>query len=40
MMSRVEEVPAERVEVGMRVMLRVAREGDDPVPVFVPEDEA
>jgi len=38
MMSRVEGVPAERVEVGTRVSLRVDREGDDPVPVFVPED--
>jgi uncharacterized protein len=39
MMSRVDGVPAERVEVGARVMLRVDREGDDPVPVFVPRDE-
>jgi uncharacterized protein len=39
MMGRVEGVPAERVEIGARVMLRVDREGDDPVPVFVPEDE-
>ena len=39
MMSRVEGVPAERVEVGTRVSLRVDREGDDPVPVFVPADE-
>jgi uncharacterized OB-fold protein len=35
MMSRVEGVPAERVEVGAKVRLRVDREGDDPVPVFV-----
>ena len=40
MMSRVQGVPAEDVEIGMRVMLRVEREGDEPVPVFVPEDEA
>ena len=39
MMSRVDGVPAERVEVGARVRLRVDREGDDPVPVFVPGDE-
>lgn len=39
MMSRVEGVPAEEVKVGTRVSLRVDREGDDPVPVFVPEDE-
>ena len=35
MMSRVDGVPAERVEVGTKVRLRVDREGDDPVPVFV-----
>jgi uncharacterized protein len=39
MMSRVDGVPAEGVEVGARVRLRVDREGDDPVPVFVPGDE-
>ena len=39
MMSRVEGVPAEKVEVGARVKLRVDREGDDPVPVFVLRDE-
>jgi uncharacterized OB-fold protein len=39
MMSRVDGVPAERVEVGARVMLRVDGEGDGPVPVFVPADE-
>jgi uncharacterized OB-fold protein len=39
MMSPVEGVPAEEVKVGTRVSLRVDREGDDPVPVFVPEDE-
>jgi uncharacterized OB-fold protein len=35
MMSRVEGVPAERVEVGARVTLRVDSECDDPTPVFV-----
>ncbi len=39
MMSRVEGVPAEDVEVGARVILRVERVGDDYVPVFVPEGE-
>ena len=39
MMSRVEGVPAEEVEVGMRVTLRVDWEGDDPAPVFVLEGE-
>ena len=39
MMSRVESVPAEDVKIGTRVRLRVDRGGDDPVPVFVPEDE-
>jgi uncharacterized OB-fold protein len=39
MMSRVDGVPAEKVEVGTKVRLRVDREGDDPVPVFVPADE-
>lgn len=38
MMSRVEGVPAEEVEVGARVALRIDREGDDLVPVFVSED--
>lgn len=38
MMSRVEGVPAEEVEVGTRVSLRVDRDGEDPVPVFVPEE--
>ncbi|HET9964779.1 MAG TPA: OB-fold domain-containing protein [Rubrobacter sp.] len=35
MMSRVEGVSAERVEVGASVMLRVDREDDDPSPLFV-----
>ena len=39
MMSRVDGVPSERVEVGAKVRLRVDRKGDDPVPVFVPGDE-
>lgn len=39
MMSRVDGVPAERVEVGARVMLRIDREGESPVSVFVPADE-
>jgi uncharacterized protein len=36
MMSRVEGLPAEVVEVGAKVILRV--DPDGPVPVFVPED--
>jgi uncharacterized OB-fold protein len=36
MMSRVEGVPAEVVEVGTSVALRIDRD-DDPVPVFVPK---
>jgi uncharacterized protein len=39
MMSRVDGVPAKGVEVGTRVMLGVDREGDGPVPVFVPAEE-
>jgi uncharacterized protein len=39
MMSRVEGVPAEEVEVGARVTLRLAPTDDGPVPVFVPERE-
>jgi uncharacterized protein len=38
MMSRVEGVPAEEVEIGSRVALRIDRGEDGPVPVFVPED--
>lgn len=38
MMSRVEGVPAEEVEVGTRVAFRVERDDDVAVPVFVPED--
>ncbi|HET7273213.1 MAG TPA: OB-fold domain-containing protein [Rubrobacter sp.] len=38
MMSRVDGVPTEEVEIGMRVALRVERDDDDPVPVFVSED--
>ncbi len=40
MMSRVEGVPAEEVEIGARVELRVDRDEDGPVPVFVPEGGA
>ncbi len=39
MMSRVEGVPAEEVEIGARVTLKIDREDDGPVPVFVPEEE-
>ncbi len=39
MMSRVDGVPAERVEVGARVTLRLDSECDDPAPVFVLRDE-
>ena len=38
MISRVEGVPAEEVEIGTRVALRVDRDDEGPVPVFVPED--
>ena len=37
MMSRVEGVPAEEVEIGARVTLQIQREDEGPVPVFVPE---
>ena len=39
MMSRVEDIPAESVKIGMRVKLRVrpAVEGQAALPVFVPE---
>jgi uncharacterized OB-fold protein len=40
MMSRIEGVPADTVEIGMRVAFLVDREEDDPVPVFVIESEA
>jgi len=39
MMGRVEDVPDEEVEIGARVALRVERDDDGPVPVFVPEGE-
>jgi uncharacterized protein len=39
MMSRIEGVPADGVEIGMKVAFRVAREDDGPTPVFVPEGE-
>jgi uncharacterized OB-fold protein len=38
MMSRVEGVPAEEVEVGMNVTLQVREEDDEPVAVFVVEE--
>jgi uncharacterized protein len=38
MMSRVEDVPAEEVEIGTRVRFAVSRQkGDEPVAVFVRE---
>ncbi len=37
MMSRVEDVPAGEVKVGMGVTLEVRQEDDGPVAVFVPE---
>jgi uncharacterized protein len=40
MMSRIEGVPADRVEIGMNVAFRVVHEGDDPIPVFVLQSEA
>jgi uncharacterized OB-fold protein len=39
MMSRVDGVPAERVEVGARVTLRLEPTDDGPIPVFVPRDD-
>jgi uncharacterized OB-fold protein len=39
MMSRVEGVPAEEVEVGARVILRLEPTDDGPIPVFVPGGE-
>jgi uncharacterized OB-fold protein len=39
MLSRVAGVSAENVEIGMRVRLEMDYEGDEPVPVFVPEGE-
>jgi uncharacterized OB-fold protein len=38
MMSRVEGVPAEEVEVGMRVTFAVRSEEGGPVAVFEPEE--
>ncbi len=35
MMSRVEDIPAEQVEVGMRVRFETRLERDEPVAVFV-----
>ena len=39
MMSRVEGVPAEEVEIGTRVKLKIASDEDGPVPVFVPDEK-
>lgn len=39
MMSRVEGIPAEEVEVGRRVRFEVREEDDGPVAVFVPMAE-
>jgi len=39
MMSRVEGVPAEEVEIEMGVMLEVREEGGEPVAIFVPVTE-
>lgn len=39
MMSRIEGVPAEEVEIGMGVALEVREEEGEPVPVFVPVAE-
>jgi len=37
LMSRVEDIPADQVKIGMRVQFRLhTPEGDDPYPVFVP----
>lgn len=40
MMSRVEGIPAEGVEIGARVELRMRSDEDGPVVVFVPEGGA
>lgn len=37
MMSRVEGVPAEEVEIGMKVKARIARENERPIVVFDPD---
>jgi uncharacterized OB-fold protein len=42
LMSRVDELPARDVRIGLRVRLRVHAgdgEGEDPYPVFVPAEE-
>lgn len=39
MMSRVEDVPAEEVSIGLRVRFETRNEDDAPVAVFVPEGE-
>ena len=40
MMSRVEGIEPEAVEIGMAVELRMRTEYDEPVPVFVPMEGA
>ena len=42
LMSRVEDIPAEAVRIGMRVRFRVCEPGGDepPYPVFVPVENA
>jgi uncharacterized protein len=40
MMSCIQGMPADRVEIGMKVSFRVARDGDDPIPVFVLDSKA
>lgn len=39
MMSRIEDVLAEKVRIGLRVALRLPRDDEGPVVVFVPEAE-
>jgi uncharacterized OB-fold protein len=40
LMSRVEDVPADKIRIGMRVRLRVHRPGGEeaPCPVFIPAE--
>jgi uncharacterized OB-fold protein len=37
LMSRVDNIPADRVEIGMPVRAKVIRDGDEPLLVFEPE---
>ena len=39
MMSRVVGLPPEEVRIGLRVTLKVLRDGDAPLPVFVPAED-